>query len=161
PAPLVDRRHHGDGVARQLVGDLVADLAGVLVEGDDAAAVALDLTERDLVALGRAAADLGDEQVALDHRRAADPAEVLHRREVLHAVQLPDDLAVRDAQTVQHPLRAADVDAVAVDDRVTARAVAVVVHVLVVAQITVLPEQFARLALEAAEPTGVAQPIED
>src|SRR5262249_22922587 len=135
PAPPADRRHHRAGVAGQLVGRLVLDLAGVLVEGHQAAAVAGQLAERLAVAAGRAAADLHQQQAALDHRRAADAEEVLHDAELLLRIHAPDQLARLGLDAVQHALRAVDVDAVAVHDRAAARAVAVAVQVLVVGRV--------------------------
>src|SRR5262249_1314209 len=69
PAPAVDGRQHGTGIARQLVGDAVLDLAGELVERDDPAAVALLVDGGKVATVFRTAADLDDQQVALDHGR--------------------------------------------------------------------------------------------
>src|SRR6185295_9118387 len=77
PATVADGRDHRAGVARQLVGDIVLDLAAPLVDRDDAAAVALHLVRLDPRAVRRAAADLDDQQLAFDDRRAADAEEIL------------------------------------------------------------------------------------
>ena len=69
PAPAMDRRQDGTGIAGQFVRDLVADLAGELVEGDDAGTVSF-LVERWKFAAARwTPTNLRDEQVAFDDRR--------------------------------------------------------------------------------------------
>ena len=132
PAPAVDGRQHRTGIAGQLVADAVADLAGAFVEGDDARLVALDVAEMDLIAAGRTAAHLHDEQVAFHHRRAADAEEVLHDAELRPFIDLPDDLAVLGVDAVEHAFDAVAKDQIAVDDRGTAWAVVVAVLVGVV-----------------------------
>src|SRR5262245_46338160 len=78
------------GVTGQFVGDAVADLARALVERHHAAAVALEAGEVVRVAPLGAAADLHDQQVVLDDRRAADAEEVLHDAEPVARVHLPE-----------------------------------------------------------------------
>src|SRR5262249_13708242 len=157
---LADRRQHGTGVASQLAGDAPLFLAGALVEGDDAGAVALDPGEVDLVAAGRAAADLHDQQIALDDGRAADAEEILHDAVILLRVHLPERLAIGSAQAVQHTFRAMKVDAVAVDDGAAAWAVAVTVAILIVGLVLEFPMKLAARAVKAAEAGLVFDAVE-
>src|SRR5262249_49468943 len=131
PAPALDGRQHRARVAGQLIGDLVFHLAGHLVEGDDAAAVALQLGEIAGVAPFRTAAHLHDEQVSLDDRRTADAKEILNDVELLPRIDFPDEFAVVEANAIEHAFRPEDVDAILVDHGTAARAVVVVVLVLV------------------------------
>src|SRR5262249_34359424 len=150
PALPGNRRQHGTCVTRQLVGDAVAYLAGELVEGDEAAAVSLEV-HRDFRTPARTAADVDQEQVAFNDRRAADAEEVLHDAEVGAGVHLPDGLAVQDPHAMEYALGTVDVDAVAVDDRAAARAVVVVVKVLVIGRVIKSPQYLAGFALEGGE----------
>src|SRR4051794_24644476 len=76
---IVDACDDRASVAGEFVAEFVDDLAGELVKCDDARAVVLEclFTQVLLRAAFRAAADLGDEQVAFDDRRAADAEEIL------------------------------------------------------------------------------------
>src|SRR5262249_34579887 len=74
--------------------------------------------------------------------------EVLHDAELRLRIDLPQRLAVRGSDAVQHPFGAVGVDAVAVHDRARARAVVVAVVVLVIGRVFELPEELARLALD-------------
>src|SRR5262249_54191000 len=148
------------GVAGQLVAQLVAHLAGEFVERHHARPIAMDtvqLTARHVLVLTRAAADLGDQQVPLDHRRAADSEEVLHHTELSRGVYLPNGLAVRDPHAMQHPFRAKGVYAIAIDHRRATRAVVVAVHVLIVGRIFELPQRLAGLALLARKPRLISE----
>src|SRR5262249_5251407 len=140
PAAAADGGQHRAGIAGQLIGDAVLDLAGVLVEGDQAAAVALQVLEVHAVAAGRAAADLHQQQVALDDRCADDAEEVLDDPELLPRVHLPDEFAVGRPHAVEHALGAVDVDARAVHDGAAARAAVVAVHVAVGGGVLERPE---------------------
>src|SRR5262249_37321165 len=135
-------------------------LAGALVEGDDTGAVALESGEVDLVTAGRAAADLHDQQVSLDDRGAADAEEVLHHPVVLPRVHLPERLAAGGAPAVQHSLRAVKVDALAIDDGATARAVAVAVAVLVVGLVLEFPVELAGSGIKTTEARLVLDAVE-
>src|SRR5262249_25806594 len=104
PAPAVDGGQNGPRVTRQFVGDLVFDFAGEFVEGDDAAAVSFLLERRKSAAARRTAANLHDQQIAFDHRCAADAEEVLDDTEVGLRIDLPDQLAVAHPDAVQHAL---------------------------------------------------------
>ena len=115
PAAAADRGQLRRGIAGQLVGDGVLHLAGALVEGHDARAVALHAVHVEspgVLRLGRAAADHHDQQVALDDRRAAHAEEVLHDAELPGRIDLPQRLAVLGAHAVEHPLGAEQIDAV-------------------------------------------------
>src|SRR5690606_5792974 len=100
--------------------DLVPDLAGVFVKGDDPRAIADDLVEPpegDLLIFGRTTADHHDQQVAVDHRVAPDAEEILDDAKLLVRVNMPPRLAVLDAEAVEHSIGTEDIDAIAVDDR--------------------------------------------
>src|SRR5579883_327303 len=118
PAAAVNRRQHRAGVAGCLVGDVITDLAGVFIESHDAAVVTLGpISCRPRAIIVRTAADLGDEQIAFDNWRGTDAEKILPDIEVGEGIDPPNQLAIFDADTVQHPLDAVDVDAVAVHDR--------------------------------------------
>src|SRR5437868_2039014 len=85
PAPAVNRCQHRAGVAGEVLADLVFDLAVGLVEGDDRAAGAFeigDIRKRPQRRAFGIAADLDNQEVPLDARRAADPKEILHEMEI-------------------------------------------------------------------------------
>ena len=102
-APIVDRRQDRARVAREFVADLIDDLAGQLVERDDAGAVGLErlIEEIARVAAGRTAADLCDQQVAFNDGRAADAEEILDDVEILVDVDAPDELSGVGFQAMQ------------------------------------------------------------
>src|SRR5262245_55231202 len=92
PAPAVYGCQHRSGVAGQLIAQLVLDLAGPFVEGDDGAAVALGSHEISGIAAFWAAADLANQQVAFDDGRAADAEEILDDIEFCLRIKLPNKL---------------------------------------------------------------------
>src|SRR5262249_24583250 len=161
PAPFADRGRDRRGEAGQLVADLVLDLAGVLVEGDQPGAVAFEVLEGDGVAALGAAADLHQQQVALDDRRAAAAEEVLDDADLLLGVDLPELLAVADADAVEHALGAEDVPPVAVDDGAAARPAVVAVHVAVIGVVLEEPQRLGGFGVPAAEAAAVADAVEE
>jgi hypothetical protein len=62
---------------------------------------------------------------------------------------------------MEHPLGAEDVDPIAVDDRAAARAVVVVVKVLVVGRVIKRPQFLAGFALEGGEAGAIADAVEE
>ena len=144
------------GVARELVARSPAHLAGALVEGDEARAVAGDSTAVDRRRAGRTAADGHDQQLAVDQRGGGDAEEVLHEAEVALGVDLPDQAAVLGAAALEAPVDAVGVDAIAVDDRARARAVGVAVVVLVLERRLDLPERRAGGGVHRDQPRAVA-----
>src|SRR5206468_9382441 len=93
PAPAVDGRQHGAGVARQFVSNPVHHFAGALLERNNPAAVALQFVEFQLVAARRTAADLRNQEITFDHGRTADAEEILDDAEFGDGVHLPERLA--------------------------------------------------------------------
>ncbi len=158
-AAAIAGAQHRAGIAGQLIADLVADLAGELIESDHAAAVALLIQAGKLSAAGRTAADLGDQQVSLNHGRAADAEEILHHAKLGFRVNLPQQLAVLHAHAAEHAVGAVDVNAVAVDDGRAARAVVVAKVIFVVGGDFKRPEMLAGFALETAQTGPVAVPV--
>ena len=103
--------------------------------------------------LRRAAADLGDQQIAFDDRRAADAEEVLHDAELGRWCRPSRlQLAVVGSQAVEHPFGAIDVDAAVAHDGAATRAVVVAVEVFVIGRVFELPDRFTSFALQAAQP---------
>jgi len=147
----VDGRNDRAGIARQLVADAVANLAGHLVESDDAAAIAHHFAAVDLGRSRRAAADRHDQQLVLDDRRGADAEEVLDHPKGLGGVYVPDQTTIADPQATKPPLDAEGVDPVAVDQWTGARSVAVLVVVLVLHRVLGSPQFFAGLAVERSQ----------
>src|SRR5262249_12132789 len=140
PAAVPDGRDDRARVAGQLVAHLIPDLAGLLVEGDDAAPRPLHFPGLDAGAAGRASADRDDQELAFHDRRAPHAEEVLRDRKLPGRVPLPDLRAVDGPETGQHALDAEEIDAVAVDHRAAAGARIVAVHVLVLVGVLVLPQ---------------------
>src|SRR6266853_2118027 len=98
------------------------------------------MDRRRLVTLG-AAANLDNEQIFLDDRRAADTEKVLHDAKLRFGVHFPDRLAVIDADAMEHTLGAVGIDTVSVDDGAATRSIVVAVVVLVTRRVFELPEE--------------------
>src|SRR5262249_22082740 len=75
-------------------------------------------------------------------------------------VDLPDLLAVANADTVEHALRAEDVHPVAVDDGTAARPAVIAVHVAVVGGVLEEPQRLGGFGVPAAEGAAVADAVE-
>ena len=118
PPSTVDRGRLQGSVARQFVSDFVDLFSGVLVEGDNAAPVAIDIsvTGIQLWAARRTATDHADQQITFDDRGTPYPEEILYHTLLFHGVDIPDGFSVIGAQAVQHTFRSVDVDTIAFDD---------------------------------------------
>src|SRR5262249_35585439 len=108
----------------------------------------------------QAAAYLDDQQVAFNHRSAADAEKVLHHMELGARVDFPHFLAIRGLNAVKHPLDAVDVNPIAIHNRTAARPIVVAVVVLIICRIFEFPEQLCGRAPKAAQTSFVAMAIE-
>ena len=112
---------------------------------------AIQLSWRNLLVGWRTAPDHRDQQVLVNHRRAADTEEVLHDTELLRRVAAPDPRPVDRMHTVQLPFRAVEVHSCAIHHRAAARPPQVPVQVGVMRRIAVFPKQPSRFALQTQQ----------
>ena len=75
-------------------------------------------------------------------------------------VDIPNPLAVGNADAVQQALRPEDIDAVLVHDRAGPRAGAVTVEVVVIGFVLELPDQLAGLGIATGQPVVVPKAVE-
>src|SRR5207248_5142810 len=119
-------------------------------------AITLLADSRGIAAALRTAADLCDEQVPFDDRRAADAEKVLHHAELGPRIALPERFAVEHAHALENSFGAVDVDAVVIHDGEAARAVVVRVIVLVIGRVFEPPDLVSRFTLQTAQTRLVA-----
>ena len=153
PAPVVNRRDHGAGVAGELIAERIADFTGRLGERNDPRAVARNLARVDPAAAWRATAHHRDQKIALDDRRAARTEEVLHDAETLGGSDLPEHAAVGHVVGAERALDAKGEYSLAVHHRRGAWAATVAVEVLVYGGVLAPPHLGTGLGIQANQPS--------
>ena len=146
------------GIAGEVVAGLPADCAGRFVERDDGGTVGVDLAVGRVNigrAAGRAAADVDEQQVVPNERRAADAEKVFHDVELFGRIDPPHGMAVGDADALQHAFGAERVNVWAIDDRRCPRAVVVAEHVDEIGGVVAGPLLGAGFGVEALELRGI------
>ena len=164
PSPAFDSADNRTCITRQLIGNPVNNLPGVLVKGDDAAAVRLRFAVRApdiLRAPGRRTANLHDEQFAFYDRRGCNAEKVLDDVKPRCRVHFPQKRAIESIHAVQQPLRAEDIDALLVNNGTTPRSVVIAIHILVVCRIFKPPAFGAGFAIQTGQARHVPMPGED
>ena len=153
----------GAGIAGQCVCCSPYFFACKLVEGHYPGAVAFDLALYGINigrSIGRAAAYVGDKQVAPDYRCAADTKKVLHDTEFFFGIDPPDQLAIFEPNALQDSFSPKTINPIAINHWRAAGAVVVVQQVGVIAGMLDAPKFFAGFAFAAGEPNAICVAIE-